>query len=200
MRQVPEAEGHARDFRFTRRIHDFLVKVRAKFFRCFLLREGHAVSQQIRDLLIHRQAKEPAGQLMVCRPHIRVGTALHIVDDLFIAINGRIQAVVIFLSIRRHLICVGFTMRVDRTADKLHPRLFVLAHRHKVIICLNLRSPLISEWKHNRSCRVCSTTALRCWPRCPARHHAPRSRCNRKSGRYTHHPYRPQKPHCAIPP
>lgn len=78
---------------------------------------------------------------MVCRPHIRVGTALHIVDDLFIAVNGRIQAIVIFLSIRRRLICVGFTMRVDRAADKLNAHLLVVTDCHEVVICFDSCSP-----------------------------------------------------------
>ena len=40
------------------------------------------------------------------------------------------------------VLCVGFAVLVDRASDKLHPRPFILTHRHKVIICLNLRSLL----------------------------------------------------------
>lgn len=66
---------------------------------------------------------------------------LHIVDDLFITVDCRIQAIVIFLSIRRRLICVGFAVLVDRAADKLNARLLVFTDRYKVIICFDSRSP-----------------------------------------------------------
>ena len=101
MRQIPEAERHARNFRLTRRVHDLLIEVRTKFFWCFLLRKSHAITQKIGNLLIHRHAKEAAGQLMVCRPHIRVAAPLHIIDDLLIAVNGWIQAVIVRLRIHR---------------------------------------------------------------------------------------------------
>lgn len=78
---------------------------------------------------------------MVCRPHIRMGAALHIVDDFFIAVDRGVQAVVVFLRIRRRLICVGFTMCVDGAANKLNARLLVVADRYEVVICFDSRSP-----------------------------------------------------------
>ena len=78
---------------------------------------------------------------MVCCPHIRVAAPLHIIDDLFIAVDGRIQAVVIFLRVCRRFIRRALAVLIDRAADKLNARLLVFTDRYKVIICFDSRSP-----------------------------------------------------------
>ena len=78
---------------------------------------------------------------MVCRPHIRVAAALHIVDDFLVAIDGRIQAVIIVLRIHRRFIRRALAVLIDRAADKLNARLLVVTDRYKVIICFDSRSP-----------------------------------------------------------
>ena len=75
------------------------VKILAQLFLGSLALEIYAVAQQITGFLVDHNPEEFAGYFMVGRPHIPVGPALHVVDDLLVAVDGGILAVIVHLRI-----------------------------------------------------------------------------------------------------
>ena len=65
---------------------------------------------------------------MIGRIHVPMSTALHVVYNFLIAVDGRVLAPKIQLCIHRHLICLAIFVLVNSSPDKIHPVLFILAH------------------------------------------------------------------------
>ena len=77
---------------------------------------------------------------MISSPHISVRSALHVVDDFFIAVDCRIQAIIIQLCINRRFISIAAAMLIDSLADKVNSFFFVFTDGYKVVICFDCLS------------------------------------------------------------
>ena len=79
---------------------------------------------------------------MISSPHISVSAALHIVDDFFIAVDCRIQSIIVQLRINCRFISVTAAMLIDSLSDKVNPLFFVFTDCYKIVICFDCSSPL----------------------------------------------------------
>ena len=142
MLYIPKAKRNTCYFCISRCVHDLLIKVLAKFLLGAFLCKCNAVPKQIGNFLIYRHSEKSACQLVIGSPHISVSAALHIVDDFFIAVNCRIQPIIVQFRINRRFISVTAAMLIDSLADKVNSFFFVFSDGYKIVICFDCSSPL----------------------------------------------------------